>query len=142
MVEAVGPNFHTFTEPTLDCVLDQLLAADQSMQSIMSLSKLLQALITVVGPELSLAQNSELLGVVNATLSVLESTDCVAEAIQCLQRLQMFIPEYDSLPRLLPKIAQYLRHESTQLQTVAIGALRQVWHKTNPESLIFLTFFA
>ena len=98
------------------------------MQSIMSLSKLLQALITVVGPELSLAQNGELLGVVNATLSVLESTDCVAEAIQCLQQLQMFIPEYDSLPRLLPKIAQYLRHESTQLQTVAIGALRQVWH--------------
>ena len=92
----------------------------------MSLSKLLQALITVVGPELSLAQNGELLGVVNATLSVLESTDCVAEAIQCLQQLQMFIPEYDSLPRLLPKIAQYLRHESTQLQTVAIGALRQV----------------
>ena len=126
MVEAVGPNFHTFTEPTLDCVLDQLLAADQSMQSIISLSKLHQALITVVGPELSLAQNGELLGVVNATLSVLESTDCVAEAIQCLQQLQIFIPEYDSLPRLLPKIAQYLRHESTQLQTVAIGALRQV----------------
>ena len=92
----------------------------------MSLSKLLQALITVVGPELSLAHNSDLLGVVNATLSVLESTDCVAEAIQCLQQLQMFIPEYDSLPRLLPKIAQYLRHESTQLQTVAIGALRQL----------------
>ena len=77
----------------MDCVLDQLLAADQSMQSIMSLSKLLQALITVVGPELSLAQNSDLLGVVNAILSVLESTDCVVEAIQCLQQLQMFIPE-------------------------------------------------
>ena len=30
VVEAVGPNFQSFTEPTLDCVLDQLLAADQS----------------------------------------------------------------------------------------------------------------
>ena len=30
------------------------------------------------------------------------------------------------MPRLLPKIAQYLRNESTQLQTVAIGALRQL----------------
>ena len=41
-------------EPTLDCVLDQLLASDQSKQSIKALSKLLQGLITVAGPELEM----------------------------------------------------------------------------------------
>ena len=61
----------------------------------------------------------------NATLSVLESTDCVNEAIQCLQQLQMFIPEYDSLPRILPKICSYLQTESPQFQTLAIGCLRR-----------------
>ena len=54
VVEAVGPNFHSFVEPTLDCVLDQLLASDQSKQSIKALSKLLQGLITVAGPELEM----------------------------------------------------------------------------------------
>ena len=127
VVEAVGPNFQSFIEPTLDCVLDQLLANDQSHQAIKCLSKLLQALITVSGPELEMDENKDLLGVVSATLSVLESTDCVNEAILCLQQLQMFVPEYDSLPRILPKICAYLRESSSpQLQTVAIGCLRQL----------------
>ena len=38
----------------------------------------------------------------------------------------MFVPEYDSLPRILPKICNYLRTESPALQTVAIGCLRQL----------------
>ena len=139
VVEAVGPNFQSFIEPTLDCVLDQLLATDQSQQAIKSLSKLLQALITVAGPELEM--DKELLGVVNATLSVLESTDCVNEAIVCIQQLQMFVPEYDSLPRILPKICAYLQHHSPQLQTVAIGCLRQLCQRAPRQVFSGVNFF-
>ena len=78
-------------------------------------------------------QNKELLGIVNAALSVLESTDCVNEAILCIQQLQMFVPEYDSLPRILPKICNYLRTESPALQTVAIGCLRQLSQRNRQE---------
>ena len=32
VVDAVGPNFTSFIEPTMDCVLDQLLASSQTVQ--------------------------------------------------------------------------------------------------------------
>ena len=38
----------------------------------------------------------------------------------------MFVPEYDSLPRLLPKICDYLTTDNLALQEVAIGCLRQL----------------
>ena len=44
----------------------------------------------------------------------------------CIQQLQMFVPEYDSLPRLLPKICDYLTTDNLALQEVAIGCLRQL----------------
>lgn len=135
VVDAVGPNFTSFIEPTLDCVLDQLLASSQTPQAVKCLSRLLQSLITVAGPELAMDQN--LLGIVNATLAVLESTTAVQEAISCIQRLQMFVPEQDNLPRILPRLCEYLRDSCPQLQSVAVGCLRQLSQR-NPSAVSIL----
>jgi len=132
VVDAVGPNFTSFIEPTLDCVLDQLLASSQTQQAVKCLSRLLQSLITVAGPELAMDPN--LLGIVNATMAVLESTTAVQEAISCIQRLQMFVPEQDNIPRILPRLCEYLRDSCPQLQSVAVGCLRQLSQR-NPAAV-------
>ena len=135
VVDAVGPNFTSFIEPTMDCVLDQLLASSQTNQAVKCLSRLLQSLITVTGPELSHDEN--LLGIVKATLAVLESTTEVQEAISCIQRLQMFLPKQDNLPRILPRLCEYLRDSNPQLQSVAVGCLRQLSQR-NPAQVSIL----
>lgn len=99
------------------------------------LSRLLQSLITVTGPEL--AMDANLLGIVKATLAVLESTTEVREAISCIQRLQMFVPEHDNLPRILPRLCEYLKNGSPQLQSLAIGCLRQLSQR-NPKAVSVL----
>jgi len=133
VVDAVGPNYTSFVEPTIDCVLDQLLAASSSMQNVKCLSKLLQALITVIGPELSADEES--IRTIRACIAVLESTTAVQEAISCAQCLQMFVPREGNLSRILPRLCEYLDTSlDTQLQSVAVGCIRQLSQR-NPRDV-------
>ena len=91
-------------------------------EAVKCLSRLLQSLITVTGPEL--AMDTNLLGIVKATLAVLESTTEVREAISCIQRLQMFVPEHDNLPRILPRLCEYLKNGSPQLRVSQVKLKR------------------
>jgi hypothetical protein len=95
----------------------------------------LQSLITVSGPEL--ATDANLLGIVNATLAVLQSTTAVQEAISCIQRLQMFVPEQNNLARILPRLCDYMKDSNPQLQSLAIGCLRQLSQR-NPKAVSIL----
>ena len=138
LAESGGPMFRSFVEPTLTSILKLLLTTQSSNSDVLfCLSKLLQAIITTLGPELSV----EDAGVSTARSNVLIAIDLMqngqhgvqSESILSLQQLHMFAPCELNLHDLVPKLVKFLQSTDLKLRRSAASCLRQLSHKESKE---------
>ena len=138
LAESGGPMFRSFVEPTLTSILKLLLTTQSSNADVLyCLSKLLQAIITTLGPELSV----EDAGVSTARSNVLIAIDLMqngqqgvqAESILSLQQLHMFAPCEIDLNDLVPKLVKFLQSPDLKLRRAAASCLRQLSHKESKQ---------
>lgn len=123
--------FRNYVENTLMLVLHLLVTTPPSLVEVhQCLAKCLSSLITTLGPELQ--DTSRSMDVIRQTcLSccsiVQEHLDAVVQsaAIGCLQQLQLFAPQYVSLPIIVPRLCQNLASPHLLLRRAAANCLRQ-----------------
>ncbi|KAL4717228.1 hypothetical protein ACJJTC_017115 [Scirpophaga incertulas] len=106
VADSSGPMFRAHVESTLNLALNILFTAPPYCDDLhRAIGRLLSALITVVGPELQVCTVSRF---VCACAALCESSEsgggARAEAIGCLQQLQMFAPGHISLHTIVPQL--------------------------------------
>ena len=138
LAESGGPMFRSFVEPTLTSILKLLLTTQSANGDVLlCLSKLLQAIITTLGPELSVQDA----GVSTARSNVLIAIDIMqygqidiqSESILSLQQLHMFAPGEIDLLDLVPKLVKFLQNNNLKLRRAAASCLRQLSHKESKQ---------
>ena len=123
--------FRNYVESTLNLMLRLLMTTSSSCLTVYQcLGKCLSALITTLGPELQDTSNS-----MNATRTtcltccniIQEHPDAIVQsaAIGCLQQLQLFAPQYVSLPTIVPRLCGNLNSPHLLLRRAAANCLRQ-----------------
>jgi len=131
IADSGGPMFRGFVEPTLSCVLKLLLTTSATQVDVLTcLGRLLAAVITTLGPELS--DNSPTTS--TARSNVLVATDIMqaghppvqAEAVACLQQLHMFAPKHLDLGSLVPRLVSLLLSPHISLRRASLSCLRQL----------------
>jgi len=131
IADSGGPMFRDFVEPTLSCVLKLLLTTSASQGEVLiCLGKLLAAIITTLGPELS-ANNSTISKPRSNILiaaAVMQAGNPIvqSEAIACLQQLHMFAPGHLDLQSLVPELVKLLTSPHLSLRRAAVACLRQL----------------
>ncbi|XP_052754160.1 HEAT repeat-containing protein 5B isoform X2 [Galleria mellonella] len=133
LADASGPMFRGHVESTLNLALKLLFSAPPYQEDLhRSIGRLLSALITVVGPELQVCAVSRF---VCASAALLESGagggggGARAEAIGCLQQLQMFAPRHINLHTLVPQLCRELSSPELAVRRAALCCLRQLSQK-------------
>uniref|UniRef100_A0A7E4VHX8 HEAT repeat-containing protein 5B n=1 Tax=Panagrellus redivivus TaxID=6233 RepID=A0A7E4VHX8_PANRE len=127
-----GGMFQGYRDPSLSLCL-RLLAQVSASNSevIISVGRLVSALITSVGPELSMtlgtmdnARSSFLI----ASSMMFEHPDPLvkAEALGCFQQLHLFAPRFVQLDRLVTNICHLLSNPHLVLRKAAVACLRQL----------------
>ncbi|XP_039260448.2 HEAT repeat-containing protein 5B-like [Styela clava] len=139
IVDAFGPMFRAYVEPSLQAILSLLLSvASSHVQVHRCLGRCLTALITTLGPELQGNTSS----VSSARSSCLTScfimsnhydAQVQAEAISCLQQLHMFAPRHVELSTLVPRLCEDLSSWHLVLRRSAVSCLRQLAQKESTE---------
>ena len=123
--------FRNYVESTLNLMLRLLMTTPSSCVTVYQcLGKCLSALITTLGPELQDTSNS-----MNTTRTtcltcctiIQEHPDAIVQsaAIGCLQQLQLFAPQYVSLPSIVPRLCGNLNSPHLLLRRAAANCLRQ-----------------
>lgn len=123
--------FRNYVEGTLNLMLRLLMTTPSSCVTVYQcLGKCLSALITTLGPELQDTSNS-----MNTTRKtcltccniIQEHPDAIVQsaAIGCLQQLQLFAPQYVSLPSIVPRLCGNLNSSHLLLRRAAANCLRQ-----------------
>jgi len=131
IADSGGPMFRDFVEPTLSCVLKLLLTTSSNQGDVLiCLGKLLAAIITTLGPELS-ASNSTISKPRSNILiaaAVMQAGNPVvqSEAIACLQQLHMFAPGHLDLNSLVPELVKLLTSSHLSLRRASVACLRQL----------------
>jgi len=131
IADSGGPMFRDFVEPTLSCVLKLLLTTSPGQGDVLiCLGKLLAAIITTLGPELS-ALNSAISKPRSNTLiaaAIMQAGNPVvqSEAISCLQQLHMFAPGQLDLQSLVPELVRLLTSTHLSLRRASVACLRQL----------------
>lgn len=131
IADSGGPMFRNYVESTLNLMLRLLMTTPSSCVTVYQcLGKCLSALITTLGPELQDTSNS-----MNATRTtcltcctiIQEHPDAIVQsaAIGCLQQLQLFAPQYVSLPSIVPRLCGNLNSLHLLLRRAAANCLRQ-----------------
>lgn len=131
IADSGGPMFRNYVESTLNLMLRLLMTTPSSCVTVYQcLGKCLSALITTLGPELQDTSNS-----MNTTRTtcltccniIQEHPDAIVQsaAIGCLQQLQLFAPQYVSLPSIVPRLCDNLNSPHLLLRRAAANCLRQ-----------------
>ena len=123
--------FRNYVENSLTLMLHLLVTTPPSLVEVhQCLAKCLSSLITTLGPELQ--DTSRSMKVIRQTcLSccsiVQEHPDPIVQsaAIGCLQQLQLFAPQYVSLPVIVPRLCANLDSTHLLLRRAAANCLRQ-----------------
>ncbi len=123
--------FRNYVDSTLTLVLHLLVTTPPSLVEVhQCLAKCLSSLITTLGPELQ--DTSRSMNVVRQTSLtccgiVQEHPDAIVQsaAIGCLQQLQLFAPQYVSLPVIVPRLRANLDSSHLLLRRAAANCLRQ-----------------
>ncbi|XP_063832708.1 HEAT repeat-containing protein 5B-like [Ostrinia nubilalis] len=138
LADASGPMFRSHVESTLHLALKLLFSAPPYLEDLhRSIGRLLSALITVVGPELQVCAVSRF---VCACAALGECAGAWgggggarAEAVGCLQQLQMFAPEHISSQPLVPQLCRDLSSSELAVRRAALCCLRQLSQKEATE---------
>lgn len=127
-----GPVYRGYVEATLSLCLKLLLAVPQSSVDVhQCIGRVLNALITTVGPELQGNESSicAMRSSFQCAAAVMQAhTDPLvqAEAIGCLQQLHLFAPKYVNLASLVPTLVRNLSSNYLMLRKAAVSCLRQL----------------
>lgn len=123
--------FRNCVENTLTLMLHLLVTTPPSLIEVhQCLTKCLSSLITTLGPELQDTSRSMVM-IRQTCLSccsiVREHPDAIVQsaAIGCLQQLQLFAPQYVSLPIIVPSLCSNLDSSHLLLRRAAANCLRQ-----------------
>ncbi|KAF1612658.1 UNVERIFIED_CONTAM: HEAT repeat-containing protein 5A, partial [Eudyptes pachyrhynchus] len=132
IVDLAGPLYNVHVEPTLSLILMLLLTVPPAYAEVhQSLGRCLNALITMLGPELqgssttvSALRTSCLLG----CAVMQDNPDCLvqAQAISCLQQLHMFAPRHVNLSSLVSCLCVNLCSSYLLLRRAVVACLRQL----------------
>ncbi|XP_049886108.1 HEAT repeat-containing protein 5B isoform X2 [Pectinophora gossypiella] len=135
LVDASGPMFRGHVESTLSLALKLLFSSPPFLEDLhRSIGRLLSALITVVGPELQAMGGGAVTRFVCACAALLEcGGGARAEAIGCLQQLQMFAPRHINLATLVPQLCRDLSNSELAVRRAALCCLRQLSQKEASE---------
>jgi hypothetical protein len=127
-----GPMFRVYIEPALNLGLKLLLTVPQSHVDVhQCVGRVLNALITTVGPELQ-ANTADICAIRSNFLcaAAIMQTHCdslvQAEATGCLQQLHLFSPKHVNLSNLVPTLCKTLSSNYLILRKAAIACLRQL----------------
>ncbi|XP_041982599.1 HEAT repeat-containing protein 5B isoform X2 [Aricia agestis] len=131
LVDASGPMFRSHVESTLNLALKLLFTSPPCQDDLhRCIGRLLAALITVVGPELQACSGGAVGRFVCACAALAEcGGGARAEAIGCLQQLQMFAPAHLNLHTLVPQLCRDLSSSSLAVRRAALCCLRQLVQK-------------
>uniref|UniRef100_A0A8C4VKM4 HEAT repeat-containing protein 5A n=1 Tax=Gopherus evgoodei TaxID=1825980 RepID=A0A8C4VKM4_9SAUR len=132
IIDSAGPLYHVHVEATLSLVVMLLLTVPPAYAEVhQSLGRCLNALITMLGPELqgsntavSTLRSSCLLG----CAVMQDNPDCLvqAQAISCLQQLHMFAPRHVNLSSLVSSLCVNLCSSYLLLRRAVLACLRQL----------------
>ena len=131
IADSGGPMFRDFVAPTLATAVKLLLAtcsrSSQQESVVVSLGRLVAALITTLGPELSEPGHASQAAIKLAAdiRRVCGGPASHAQAITCLQQLQMFTGD-SSHQQLVPQLVQLLPSCHLALRRAAVACLRQL----------------
>nr|XP_037868102.1 HEAT repeat-containing protein 5B isoform X1 [Bombyx mori]XP_037868103.1 HEAT repeat-containing protein 5B isoform X1 [Bombyx mori] len=129
LADASGPMFRAHVEWTLALALRLIFAAPPYHHLLLrTVARLLAALITVLGPELQVVAVSRFVCACSALLEG-GGGGARAEAIGCLQQLQMFAPAHINLHTLVPKLCHDLSNPELTVRRAALCCLRQLSQK-------------
>ncbi|XP_037954233.1 HEAT repeat-containing protein 5B isoform X3 [Teleopsis dalmanni] len=139
IADSGGPMFRNYVEATLSLSLKLLLAVPHSNVDVhQCVGRLLNALITTVGPELQgnavavCAMRSSFLCA--ASIMQAHSDPLVqAEATGCLQQLHLFAPKTVNLSTLVPTLVNTLSSNYLMLRKAAVRMARQLSHREAKE---------
>nr|XP_036233304.1 HEAT repeat-containing protein 5B isoform X2 [Bactrocera oleae] len=132
IADSGGPMFRGYVEATLSLCLKLLLTVPQSNMDVhQCVGRVLNALITTVGPELQ--SNNSTVGAMRSSFlcaaAIMQAhTDPLvqAEATGCLQQLHLFGPKYVNLSSLVPTLVKTLTSNYLMLRKAAVSCLRQL----------------
>lgn len=135
MADAAGPMFRSHVESTLNLALKLLFNTPPFLEELhRSIGRLLSALITVVGPELQGGGGAVgRFACACAALSESSGAAARAEAVACLQQLQLFSPRHTNLHTLVPVLCRNLSSPELALRRAALCCLRQLSQKEASE---------
>ena len=131
VADSGGPMFRNYVELTLTLMLHLLVTTPPSYVEVhQCLAKCLSALITTIGPELqdtSQSMNATRKTCLTCCAIVQEHPDAIVQsaAIGCLQQLQLFAPQYVTLPIFVPRLYSNLNSSHLLLRRAAANCLRQ-----------------
>jgi len=131
IADSGGPMFRDFVEPTLSCVIKLLLGTSAGQTEVLvSLARLLSAIITTLGPELAVNDSGTARSrqAIQVACSIMSSggPTVQAEAISCLQQLHMFAPSHTDLTQLVPELIHLLTSSHLTLRRAGVACLRQL----------------
>ncbi|KAL5274805.1 HEATR5B family protein [Megaselia abdita] len=132
IADSGGPMFRGYAETTLLLCVKLLLQVSQSNIDVhQCIGRLLNALITTMGPELQ-GESASLVTMRNSFLaasSIMQNHSdplVQAEATGCLQQLHLFAPKYVILHSLVPTLIKTLSSHYLILRKAAVSCLRQL----------------
>lgn len=130
--ESGGPMFRGYVDGTLLLCVKLLLSVSESNVDVhQCIGRVLNALITTMGPELQ-GESRNLVLMRNSFLGAasIMKNHCdplvQAEAIGCLQQLHLFAPKYVILPFLVPTLVRALSSNYLKLRKASVSCLRQL----------------
>ncbi|XP_050679347.1 HEAT repeat-containing protein 5B [Leptidea sinapis] len=136
LVDASGPMFRGHVEWTLCTALRLMFSSPACSEPLHRvLGRVLAALVTVLAPELHACSGSAAGRFVCAcaALQELGGAGARAEAVGCLQQLQMFAPHHVSLPSLVPPLCRDLSSPDLCVRRASLCFLRQLTQKAAKE---------
>ncbi|NWI91023.1 HTR5A protein, partial [Pitta sordida] len=132
IVDLAGPSYYVHVEPTLSLVLMLLLTVPPAYAEVhQSLGRCLNALITMLGPELQ-GSSTTVAGLRTSCLLgcavMQDNPDCLvqAQAISGLQQLHMFAPRHVNLSNLVSCLCMNLCSSYLLLRRAVVACLRQL----------------
>ncbi|KAL3097039.1 hypothetical protein niasHS_002755 [Heterodera schachtii] len=127
-----GGMFCPYAEPVRNLCLQLLLNSPQMpTETVLSIAKLVFALISAVGPELGSANATvgttrQAFLVASSMLLDFDDRLVKAEAIACFQHLHLFSPRHVEIDRLVPTLCEVLHSSSAILRKSSLACLRQL----------------
>jgi hypothetical protein len=139
IIDSGGSMFRNYIEPCVEFIVQSVLNIQHTNRDVyVALGKLLNALITFVGPELQInaPSSNDIRAACLITCDVLlKHTDSLikCEAIQCYQQLNLFAPKYIELDQLVPALLSSLVSKEFVVRKVTVSCLRQLCQKNSAD---------